>query len=173
MTTNELARPEDVGERFWAKVLKTETCWLWTGARLVAGGYGCIKIGGRAGTSYRAHRLSWELANGPIPNGLLVLHRCDHPPCVNPDHLFLGTHEDNTHDMHSKDRGFVPPAMIGDQHPLAKVSESIVMEIRRLYAEGTPAPKLGRIYGISACHAWSIATGRAWKHLPVNAQVSA
>jgi hypothetical protein len=75
-------------ERFWSKVRKTESCWLWTGAG--GGHYGRLVRGGRLDLS---HRVSWELHNGPIPDGLFVLHNCpggDTPACVNPDHLWLG-----------------------------------------------------------------------------------
>jgi hypothetical protein len=89
-------------ERFWSKVQKTETCWLWMGARHPHGGYG--QFVGPPIKELRAHRYSWVLAYGPIPDGLLVCHRCDNPPCVRPDHLFLGTHLDNALDMMAKGR---------------------------------------------------------------------
>ena len=78
-------------ERFWSKVNKTESCWLWM-ASTVWNGYGRFRVGS---TLQRAHRISWELYNGPIPDGLSILHSCDTPACVRPDHLFLGTQEDN------------------------------------------------------------------------------
>ena len=88
--------------RFWGMVNKTEgRCWLWEGM-LSWGGYGLLKVSGR---KRRAHRISWELHNGPIPPGLLVLHKCDVRHCVRPDHLFLGTDLDNVVDMHIKGRG--------------------------------------------------------------------
>ena len=90
-------KPLDFG--FWEKVDKHAEggCWVWTGTRQVFG-YG-ISL------RYRlAHRVSWEIANGPIPDGLWVLHRCDNPPCVNPAHLFLGTQTENMRDMTAKGR---------------------------------------------------------------------
>ncbi len=90
-----------VWERFWAKVNKTEGCWLWTGAK--QGKYGALTIPGRR-EPLRAHRLSWELHNGPIPDGLWVLHHCDNPPCVKPEHLFLGDRRDNMLDAAAKGR---------------------------------------------------------------------
>lgn len=87
-------------ERFWSFVEKTDSCWLWTGAKHPKG-YGIFHLRGR---TPRAHVLSWILHHGPVPRGLCVLHRCDNPPCVNPDHLFLGTPQDNTDDMTRKGR---------------------------------------------------------------------
>jgi hypothetical protein len=82
-------------ERFWAKVHKTDFCWIWVGRRWTFG-HGCIV---HQGKTLSAHRLSWEFAHGPIPEGLLVRHLvCDNPPCVNPAHLALGTHKDNAQD---------------------------------------------------------------------------
>jgi hypothetical protein len=99
-------KPKPLAERFWAKVdvAGPEDCWVWTAA-LGSTGYG--HLGGnrrRAQPDYKAHRLSWELHHGPIPEGLSVLHRCDNPPCVNPAHLFLGTQRDNVIDAVQKGR---------------------------------------------------------------------
>lgn len=88
-------------ERFWRYVDKTDECWTWTGGR-INGGYGCFSVDGE--TNVAAHRFSYQLHNGEIPAGLVVCHRCDNPPCVRPDHLFLGTQLDNVRDMFSKGR---------------------------------------------------------------------
>jgi hypothetical protein len=88
-------------ERFWTRVDKSGECWVWTGAHLPTG-YGRL-TGAKRGMY--AHRFSWELHNGPIPDGLLVCHKCDNPPCVRPDHLFLGTNVDNIRDRDAKGRG--------------------------------------------------------------------
>lgn len=88
-------------ERFWAKVNKTDGCWLWTGC-IWPGGYGRFSVGRRK--RYRAHRIAWVLTHGSIPDELDALHKCDTPLCVRPDHLFLGTHDDNMKDCASKGR---------------------------------------------------------------------
>jgi hypothetical protein len=94
-----------LAERFWAKVQRGTGCWEWTGAVLNrAWPYGVIQRGQRGEGTIVASRLSWELANGPISDGLWVLHRCDNPRCVRPSHLFLGTDSDNKRDMIAKGR---------------------------------------------------------------------
>lgn len=94
-------------ERFWSKVLKTDTCWIWQ-AQLNNKGYGVFmyyskKLRRKSRQMY-AHRVSWTLTYGAIPDAMRVLHKCDNPPCCNPEHLFLGTQADNMNDMASKGR---------------------------------------------------------------------
>lgn len=91
-----------LAERFWEKVERSEGCWLWKGGTTGRTGYGRIMV--RTGNQALAHRVAWEFTNGPIPNGLECLHRCDVPACVRPDHLFLGTHEENMQDASRKGR---------------------------------------------------------------------
>ena len=89
-------------ERLERFTVRGPGCWGWIGA--TSSGYGRLGRGGRGEGLVYAHRLSWELRNGPIPEGMCVLHRCDNPPCSNPDHLFLGTKADNNRDMSVKGR---------------------------------------------------------------------
>lgn len=88
--------------RFWQRVERGPNCWLWSGGTNERG-YGKISDDNRR-PAY-AHRISWEMTNGPIPEGLYVCHHCDNPRCVNPSHLFLGTQKDNLRDMSTKGRG--------------------------------------------------------------------
>lgn len=95
--------PTPLAERFWAKVEKGSSCWTWTGST-DPNGYGRIQRGGRKEGVLLAHRLSWHLATGVDPGELCILHLCDNPPCVNPDHLVLGTMAANNYDMVRKGR---------------------------------------------------------------------
>lgn len=146
-----------VAERFWAKVAKGDGCWEWRGA-LNTGGYGMQVI------QYRntlAHRVSWELHNGPIPSGLLVCHRCDNRRCVRPDHLFLGTDADNFADMRAKGRH---PR--GEQHGRRRLTAAQVVEIRERYAAGgVRLLDLSREFGVSQALLSLIVRGRKWAHL--------
>jgi hypothetical protein len=109
-------------DRFWAKVRQTEYCWLWTGSanRKGYGNFWPVSHRRPGSRTMLAHRFSWELHFGPIPRGLFVLHECDNPFCVRPDHLFLGTQVDNMRDCHRKDRNptWRPRTHCPHGHPL-------------------------------------------------------
>lgn len=120
-------------------------CWIWIGA-MHKGGYGHLKFDG---ITRLAHRISWELFNGPIPEGFLVLHKCDNPPCVNPNHLFLGDHADNMKDMWDKGRHSIDHIKNlnekGNSHS-AKLSFEEVTEVRELYSTGLVTMAMLAIY---------------------------
>lgn len=116
-----------LAERFWAKVSKADGCWLWTGARKNKQGHGSIGIRGR---TVCAHRVSWMLANGDIPEGLCVLHKCDVPACVNPDHLYAGTHRQNMRDAAERNR-----MVAGDKHWTRREPERVAAIRKKTYRE--------------------------------------
>jgi len=131
-------------EGFWVKVKKTNDCWQWTGTK-DRDGYGRFRIPGKGLRG--SHRIAWSLVNGTIPIGLCVLHKCDNPSCVNPDHLFLGTQQDNIKDMVAKGR---QSKMFGLRNPKCKLTDDQVREIRIAYTEGISTQKELRIrYGVS------------------------
>lgn len=125
-------------------------CLLFKGF-IDADGYGRI-------STRRAHRLAWQKAKGPIPEGLQVLHHCDRPACINVEHLFLGTNQDNVDDKLAKDR---QPR--GSENGRAKLTEQAVVEIR---ASKLPERLLARQYGISNAVVGSIRRRLTWKHIP-------
>ena len=166
-------KPKPVGDRFWPKVERTDGCWLWRGATTLRG-YGTLGVGSmRDGTRRHAmaHRVSYEIHFGPIPDGLFVCHSCDNPPCVNPAHLFLGTPAQNTADMHAKGRGVVPvsPAVSGEQVSTAKLTTAQAIEIRQLYDAGGGLRGIAGKFGISRAQVCNIGRRKAWRSLPEQA----
>jgi hypothetical protein len=163
MQVNTSRKHAPVEVRFWRFVDKRgdDECWLWTGGRQ-SNGYGSFD-------SQRAHRFSWQLANGDIPPGLLVLHSCDNRPCVNPKHLSLGTAKDNSSDMVAKRRHFAwthPETLQrGEKRPAAKLTPAHVQEMRRLHAEGASRGALSEAFGVSDVTVWIVCTRRGWKHI--------
>lgn len=149
-------QPQDVAERFWRYVTKTDTCWLWTGATR-PNGYGVLSIQNRA---VRVHRISYEMHFGPIPAGLLVCHRCDVRNCIRPDHLFLGTYRENNHDMMAKDR-----FARGERAKAAKLTAADVIAIRRQYTEGATMQALAERYGVSLVQVHRIIHRKRWQHV--------
>lgn len=143
----------DKETRFWAKVARTPGCWIWNGCHTSAG-YGQIRLHGEA---VYAHRLSWEMKNGPVPVGIEVLHKCDNPACVNPEHLFLGTQSDNINDCVAKGRFNRP---FGEVHPRAKLTKNQVEEIRK---SKISQRKLAQQYEVSRWAIQSILHGRSWR----------
>lgn len=159
--TSGALRARSIEERFWEKVNKTDGCWLWIGAK-TRDGYGQIKRYQNL-SNFRAHRLSWEIHNGPIPDGLDVLHNCDNPPCVRPDHLWLGTDADNMRDRDEKGRCRAS----GFPGQNAKLTEANVLDIRARYSfHKITCRMLALEYGVSAATVWHAVAGDSWKHLP-------
>ena len=167
-------------ERFWSKVDRTGECWRWTASRTSAG-YGKASTDGRLDG---AHRIAWRLAYGAIPDGMWVLHHCDNPPCVRPEHLFLGTHRDNMADARAKGR--LSPTIFngtqvrlmsegrarrpesharGERSGAAKLTEAQVREIRSRVAAGASQSAVARDYGVVHQLVNSIVRGRIWRHV--------
>jgi hypothetical protein len=158
-------RVATVWERFWSKVDKSNDCWVWTGCKNKKG-YG-VAGSGIIGGSKRAHRACWEYCNGKIPDGLGVLHKCDNPPCVNPEHLFLGTNQDNVDDRERKGRASNHlKGCAGEANGLAKLDEQEVIWIKRLLATGKMSHRaIARIFSVTAANISGIARGKTWGHL--------
>lgn len=159
-------KPVSVETRFWNLVIQNEQgCWGWKGMP-DENGYGRIAIGGSVYRQVLAHRLSYTLHYGPIPEGMHVLHRCDNPPCTRPDHLFLGTHADNMADM--KIKGRRKGRMIGEKAPKSKLTAEQVMQIRSRYRgrrQSPSMPQLAAEYGVNKSSIGRIIRGENWKHV--------
>lgn len=123
--------------------------------------YGRVVMGNRkTGRYYRyAHRLVWESIHGPLGRGQCVLHRCDNPCCVNPEHLFVGSQADNMRDMAAKGRGGAPR---GAEHLSAKMSEA---QARYVLGSDRPPTELAAELGVSYQSIWALRAGKTWKHL--------
>ena len=173
-------------ERFWSKVDKSGECWLWLGSK-GPDGYGYLGTG--TSKSARAHRVAYWVVYGSIPNGQFVLHHCDNPSCVRPDHLFLGTQQDNMNDMVNKGRsakGDRSPTRLHPEsiaygakhgrhtHPektargekvwTAKLNWDKVREIRTCYTQGKITTReLGRHYGVYHSTIVKIVNGKTWQ----------
>lgn len=159
---------EAVAKRLWddVEIHDNDDCWPYMGKHL-PGGYGFFYMKGR----HLTHRLSYELHFGEIPNGLFVLHKCDNPPCCNPNHLWIGTKGDNNRDMHKKGRsgwnGWTEEAKIkrlriGTANNMAKLNDEIVLKIKndaRNYVE------IAKDLGVWPTTIGDIKTGKTWKHI--------
>lgn len=144
--------------RFWSKVRFGPGCWEWAGS-LSPQGYGRFSV---SNYPEYAHRLVYELVAGPIPAGLYVCHHCDNRKCVRPDHLFAGSHQDNTDDMVAKGRH-----AHGEASGRAKVVAASVMDIRRRYADGGGTQQeLAEEHRLSGSHVCRIISGKFWSHVP-------
>ena len=156
-------RLKSVEERFWEKVDKKsdEECWNWIAFKN-SDGYGKFRLY-KDQDMITAHRTSWILHYGNVPNGLQVLHHCDNPSCVNPKHLFLGTHQDNMNDMYKKKRH---GNFKGENNKNSKLKEVEVQEIRRLYATGKIFQReLVSMFKVSTIQIKAIINKRSWRHI--------
>jgi len=151
-------------------------CWEWTRGRFRSG-YGAAYVDGRQQV---AHRVAYEIVKGPIPAGMYVCHRCDNPPCINPDHLWLGSHRENMHDAIRKGRSSKPPVHVGGEHwrlkyphmvehgednPNAIMTDEQVIQMRKDYVSGHPLDAICARYEINRSTMHDYTSGRSWKHL--------
>ena len=156
-----------VMERLWSKIAVTpdpSQCWDWM-ASTFDNGYGQFKVGTK---NWRAHRFVWTMVHGPIPDDLVVCHRCDNPLCCNPDHLFLGSNRDNSQDMVSKGRqrgNKGEHSVRGSNHPHAKLTEDAVRDIRKRFSQGDTSSTLGRQYSVTKETILSVVHRKTWRHV--------
>ncbi len=144
-------------KRFEKTVVKKEGCWDWKGCQHHSGYVPFKEIHRKNGL---AHRASWIIYRGEIPEGMLVCHTCDNKRCTNPDHLFLGSHKENTQDMHSKGRG-----NIGKKNNKTVLTEEQVIEIRNLLKIGVKMTRIAKDYSVNPGTIWFISKNITWKHL--------
>jgi len=149
----------EIEERFFSKVRKSDGCWQWL-AVTNPRGYGQFRVGD---SMKQAHRVSWELSNGPIDDGLCVCHRCDIPACVNPDHLFLGTVAENMADRDKKNR---QADRRGSLNGRAKLSELDVRFIRHWFHHyGATRKELAELFGVAHSGIVRLISGKSWAHV--------
>jgi hypothetical protein len=149
-------------DRFWKKVQKTNGCWIWTGGKQDRG-YGVIGSGGKGGRQLLAHRYSYQLHHGEIPDGLVVMHSCDNPSCVNPAHLSAGTWKDNTVDALKKGR-LKTIFGNGENNARAKLKEDDVR-----YIKSHPEIRsvdLAKMFNVSPQTICCVRKGRHWSSVP-------
>jgi len=141
-------------QRFRAKIRRHSCgCWIWDAGKMPSG-YGHFKFNGK---TLKAHRIAWSLKHGEIPKGMQILHKCDIPSCVNPDHLFLGTHTDNMRDKVRKGR-----QTKGRGHWSNKLTESQVLEIKERLGKGERQEAIAEQFGLCQATVSQIKLGRAW-----------
>lgn len=150
-----------IAERFWIKVDKRgpNDCWGWLASKN-PDGYGCFFM---SGGPQGAHRISWLINKGKIPLGMCVLHTCDNPACVNPNHLWIGTHTENMKDMAIKGRNKWTDHT-GELNPLAKLNDSDVLRIRQLIGQKSYM-EIAKIFDVSKSLIGQIAIRQIWQHI--------
>lgn len=149
--------------RFWDKLkIFPGECWDWSGSK-DSGGYGLIGRHGRNGGLIKANRLSWMLFNGPIPDNMCVLHKCDNPSCTNPEHLFLGTYKDNAIDRNKKGRN---SSRVGECNGRHKLSIELVKKIRAMWSSSLYTIKeLSIIFNTPISTIYKIVSYCTWKEV--------
>lgn len=152
-----------MSDRFWSRVDRTGKCWVWVGRRNPKG-YGQCSV---RDEEWLAHRLSWAMANGPIPSGALILHHCDNPPCVRPDHLYAGTHSDNTRDMLARGRTahlVGPPLAYRGRSAFVrtKLTPESVRQMRADRSGGMSERALASKFGVGVATAHAVVSGESW-----------
>lgn len=156
---------EDI-ERFWQKVRKSDGCWEWTAGRS-RNGYGLFWV---SRSMFTAHRVVWTITHGEIPHGLYVCHHCDNRKCINPAHLFLGTHRDNMLDMLAKGRANLESKHVwGENHGQAKLTRRDVATIHTYLESGMNKREIGVLMGVSVDTIRAIASGKHWSNREVAA----
>lgn len=155
-------------QRFWRYVQPQESgCWHWQGA-LNEHGYGVIGRGARGTGLVKAHRLAFEIASGQhLRRDQLVCHHCDNPACVNPAHLFVGTHRDNTQDCWRKGRGSQPPVHLGSKNHSAKLHEGLIAQVFGLRAQGLTTYQLADVFSVSRTAICAVLNRKTWRHVHV------
>ena len=160
--------------RFMGKVAKSQSCWIWM-ASVNKDGYGYFRLGA---SMAKAHRVSWKIHKGEILGGLSVLHKCDNPSCVNPDHLWLGTQSDNIRDMHEKGRAnkasglkngaHIHPERLprGERNGRSKISGDIVLAIRSMRDSGSMGIEIAKRFNVSPATVSKIIRRESWAHIP-------
>lgn len=145
----------DMKNKLLAKIKYINDCWEWQGS-LHRQGYGHFPYKRKI---LLAHRVSWNLFNGYIPENIKVCHKCDNPKCINPEHLFLGSQKENVDDMFQKKR----KDHQGEKHPRAKLTKEKVLEIRQMIEKGISQEIICKKYNITNGHVGSIKHRRTWK----------
>ena len=148
-------------KRFWPKVMITDNCWEWTASKNPQG-YGLFLFKSKY---YPAHRFMWLAFHGTLPENMCVCHHCDNPSCVNPKHLFLGTHRDNMDDMLKKNRQR-NGISLGEAHGATSLRNEDIWEIKRLYKTGKLCHReIARMFLIDRKTVGNIVNRITWKHI--------
>ena len=161
---------DEIKKRFWKKINKTKDCWIWKEGCFI-NGYGQFRVGTK---KMKAHRVVFMMINGEIPKNKIICHKCDNPKCVNPQHLFLGTHKDNALDSKNKGRRafglrhgtYTKPhtRCKGEKNGSAKLTKENVIAIR-LQHKNTSVDVLSKNFKISKSQIRNIINYRAWRHI--------